>query len=155
MEQPQFAIEVLDATDPAATRRVCRLLRGGSLGMFTLPFVYLSLELAVLIAAFCLVVIDTPWWVALAISLPGGYALHVATVWTKLMLRVGIRQGDHWYVLESPHGRAFGVVKKRKGTVFVADAAAESRALSRQLRLAVSQRTGKDRTREHFILPPA
>lgn len=155
MDQSHVAIEVLDATDPAVTRRVCRLLRGGSLGMFTLPFVYLCLELALLIAAFCLAVLHSPWWVALAIGLPGGYAIHVATLWTKLMLRVGIRPGDQWYVLDSPHGRAFGVVKKRKGTMFVANAAAESRAMSRQLHRAVSQRTGKDQSREHFILPPA
>ncbi len=123
--------------------------------MFTLPFVYLCLELALLIAVLCLVALQFPWWVALTIALPGGFALHIATLWTKLMLRVGIRPGDQWYVLESPDGRAFGVVKRRKGALFIADAAAESRALSRQLHRAVSQRTGKDQTRDHFIFPPA
>lgn len=134
MNGPHGAVEILDATDPAVTRRVSRMVWEGPLGMSTVSFWYLCAELVLLVAVLCFLVLHLSWFAAVAVAIPGGYVAHVAVLLTKLKLRVGIKPGDQWYVLEGPGERAVVLVKTRAGKRFVADAAADSSELSRHLR---------------------
>ena len=135
------SVEVLDATDPVATQRVCRLMRGGSLGMSNAAFWYFSAELAIVVAAFSLAVLPWPWWVTVSWAVPAGCVLNMAVLSIKVRLRVGIRPGDQWYVLESSEHRAVALVKTRQGRRFVAGSAADSSELSRQVRRFFDDRT--------------
>lgn len=127
------AVEVLDATDPDATERVCRLVREGSLGLWKLRFWYLCGEYVLLLAVIGAVLFELSWWVVISCATPLGCLAHVVVEWTKLRLRVGIRPGDQWYVLEGPNHRAVALVKTRGGKRFVAGAVGDSLELCRQV----------------------
>ncbi len=135
------AVEVLDATDPFATARVCRLVREGSLGLWNLRFWYLCAELVVVGTLTLVLVAHLPWGVAVFWAVPVACITQVAVEWTKLRLRIGIRSGDQWYVLESSQRRAVALVKMRGGKRFVARTGHDSLELSRQVRTFFDDRT--------------
>ncbi|MGB3763061.1 MAG: hypothetical protein WA966_07545 [Ornithinimicrobium sp.] len=134
MSSSRGAVEVLDATDPLTTERVCRLVRDGSLGLWTLRFWYLCAELVIVAALTLVLAAHLSWWVAVLWAVPIACITQATIEWTKLTLRIGIRSGDQWYVLEGSQHRAVALVKTRGGKRFVARTAHDSRELSRELR---------------------
>ncbi|MGB6022397.1 MAG: hypothetical protein WBG89_08735 [Ornithinimicrobium sp.] len=143
-------VEVWDAADPDATRRVRALARESAFWMSTMSFWYLCAELSVLIAVASYAMVDLPWWGVLALSLPGGPLLY-AGVWSKLTFRIGIKPGDQWFVLNSGRNRAVALVKTREGRTFVAGHAANSLDGTRHLHQHIDDRI---RRGGHFLTSP-
>ncbi|MGB3595031.1 MAG: hypothetical protein WBG89_00575 [Ornithinimicrobium sp.] len=150
MSAARGVVEILDATDPQVTERVCRLVREGSLGLWNFRFWYLCVELVVVGTLALALVGHLRWWIAVLWAVPVAWIVQATVEWTKLRLRIGIRSGDQWYLLEGSQCRAVALVKMRGGKRFVARAGHDSRELSRQLRASL-----EDRTREGapFLTP--
>lgn len=154
MSEPSVAVEILDATDPVVTRRVWRIACEGKLGIHTVNFWYLCAELSAVATFGALVLLPVPWWAAVAVGAPGGVAVHVAGLWIKMNMRIGIKPGDKWYLLETPKGRALALVKTRNGHAFVAGAGADSIALSDELFSTLNGLTTTHRSCGYFVTPP-
>ncbi|MGB3762910.1 MAG: hypothetical protein WA966_06770, partial [Ornithinimicrobium sp.] len=90
MSSSRGAVEVLDATDPLTTERVCRLVRDGSLGLWTLRFWYLCAELVIVGALTLVLAVNLSWWVAVLWAVPIACITQATIEWTKLTLRIGI-----------------------------------------------------------------
>lgn len=152
-------VEILDATDPDITKRIVRMAVAGRLGIRSPRFWYFSGEMAVIATLTFLwalelfAVLNSSWWLALAFGLPAGIVLHCSAVWARLKLQIGIRTGDQWYILDTNKGRGAALVKKRRGTTYVARLEADSIDLADQLSDFLIVR-GVGDAHSHFVTPP-
>lgn len=160
MPPSQSNIEILDATDPQASKRILRMAAEGKFGIHTPRFWYLSGEMALItiFVSFWLLELlgngESSWWLAILIGAPAAIVLYCASTWVILSLRIGIRCGDQWYVLDEPQGRGVALVKTRRGTTHVVGLSADTMEFADQLSDFLIIRAGVAKTEGKFVVPP-
>ncbi len=148
-------IEILDATDPAVTQRICHLACTALLGARTFRFWYAMSELALPLALLGFFILGSSWWAAVVGGLLTSAVVQCARFWITLHFRMGIKPGDAWYVLDTEAGQAVALVKTRRGHPFIASAAADAAPLALSLSKVLVERGGTGSGNRHFQVPPS